>query len=222
MAYADIDAGKVLNKAGLLELSNQIKSYVDANVGGGSNADIGDVIQLFYAITVSPYNKGYLSRVSTGSELLAGLLDGKICLTAGNWNTYGSDNRIQQTDLSNETVYIWRFANNKSTQADDLRFDANEAVYWDANKNILYRIPFYIWNKVYLDSTGHTLYSYLPSSVPTTGSKVVVLNSGAPSWQDYVSLPTAPTTDGTYMLKCVVSSGTPTYSWEEITVGGSY
>ena len=31
-----------------------------------------------------------------------------------------------------------------------------------------------------------------------------------------------PTTDGTYMLKCVVSSGTPTYSWEEITVGGSY
>lgn len=32
MAYADIDAGKVLNKAGLLELSSQIKSYVDANV----------------------------------------------------------------------------------------------------------------------------------------------------------------------------------------------
>ena len=36
------------------------------------------------------------------------------------------------------------------------------------------------------------------------------------------SIPSAPTTDGTYMLKCVVSSGTPTYSWEEITVGGSY
>lgn len=35
-------------------------------------------------------------------------------------------------------------------------------------------------------------------------------------------IPSAPTTDGTYMLKCVVSSGTPTYSWEEITVGGSY
>lgn len=35
-------------------------------------------------------------------------------------------------------------------------------------------------------------------------------------------IPPAPTTDGTYMLKCVVSSGTPTYSWEEITVGGSY
>ena len=27
-------------------------------------------------------------------------------------------------------------------------------------------------------------------------------------------LPTAPTTDGAYILKCVVSGGTPTYSWE--------
>lgn len=35
-------------------------------------------------------------------------------------------------------------------------------------------------------------------------------------------IPSAPTTDGTYMLKCVVSSGTPTYSWESVNVGGSY
>ena len=27
-------------------------------------------------------------------------------------------------------------------------------------------------------------------------------------------VPDAPTTDGTYILKCTVSSGTPTYSWE--------
>ena len=35
-------------------------------------------------------------------------------------------------------------------------------------------------------------------------------------------IPTAPTADGTYMLKCVVSSGTPAYSWESVNVGGSY
>ena len=35
-------------------------------------------------------------------------------------------------------------------------------------------------------------------------------------------IPTAPANDGTYMLKCVVSSVTPTYSWESITIGGSY
>lgn len=35
-------------------------------------------------------------------------------------------------------------------------------------------------------------------------------------------IPAAPTTDGTYMLKCVVSSGTPTYSWESVVVGGNY
>lgn len=37
-----------------------------------------------------------------------------------------------------------------------------------------------------------------------------------------LTAPTAPVSDGTYMLKCVVSSGTPTYSWESVTVGGSY
>lgn len=36
------------------------------------------------------------------------------------------------------------------------------------------------------------------------------------------SLPSTPSNDGTYLLKCVVSSGTPTYSWESVTVGGSY
>lgn len=36
------------------------------------------------------------------------------------------------------------------------------------------------------------------------------------------SLPAAPSADGNYILKCSVSSGTPTYSWESVTVGGSY
>ena len=35
-------------------------------------------------------------------------------------------------------------------------------------------------------------------------------------------IPTAPVSDGTYMLKCVVSNGEPTYSWEAVSVGGSY
>lgn len=36
------------------------------------------------------------------------------------------------------------------------------------------------------------------------------------------SLPAAPSVDGNYILKCSVSSGTPTYSWESVTIGGSY
>ena len=35
-------------------------------------------------------------------------------------------------------------------------------------------------------------------------------------------LPAAPSTDGSYMLKCTVTSGVPTYTWEAVTVGGSY
>jgi len=36
------------------------------------------------------------------------------------------------------------------------------------------------------------------------------------------TLPTAPAGDGTYLLKVSVSSGTPTYSWESVVIGGSY
>lgn len=35
-------------------------------------------------------------------------------------------------------------------------------------------------------------------------------------------LPIAPTTDGTYFLKSVVSSGVATQSWENVVIGGSY
>ena len=36
------------------------------------------------------------------------------------------------------------------------------------------------------------------------------------------TLPTAPVVDGTYLVICSVSSGTPTYSWESVVIGGSY
>lgn len=35
-------------------------------------------------------------------------------------------------------------------------------------------------------------------------------------------LPTAPSTDGTYFLTTTITSGTPTYSWENVVIGGSY
>lgn len=37
-----------------------------------------------------------------------------------------------------------------------------------------------------------------------------------------VNLPSTPSNDGIYLLKCEVSSGTPIYSWELIVIGGSY
>ena len=35
-------------------------------------------------------------------------------------------------------------------------------------------------------------------------------------------IPTAPSTDGTYFLTTTITSGTPTYSWENVVIGGSY
>ena len=36
------------------------------------------------------------------------------------------------------------------------------------------------------------------------------------------SIPTNPTTDGTYILMSTVSSGTATQTWENVVIGGSY
>ncbi len=56
--------------------------------------------------------------------------------------------------------------------------------------------------------------------VKVDGSTITIDNNNVISASS--SLPSAPSNNGTYMLKCVVSSGTATYSWESVTVGGSY
>jgi hypothetical protein len=56
------------------------------------------------------------------------------------------------------------------------------------------------------------IWSHLPIYSPqdtytTLGAYLNTLNT---------RVPTAPTTDGTYTLQCVVSSGAPTYSWVSV------
>lgn len=70
MAYADIDSNKVLNKEGLLELSVQIKNYVDTNIPSpytlptASTSTLGGVKVDGETITI---NDGVISAVGGGS-----------------------------------------------------------------------------------------------------------------------------------------------------------
>ena len=48
--------------------------------------------------------------------------------------------------------------------------------------------------------------------IQQTGNQMALIPLTTPT-----ELPAAPTTDGTYKLRCTVASGTPTYAWESDT-----
>ena len=60
------------------------------------------------------------------------------------------------------------------------------------------------------DATNHTI-TFMVTTVPsgTISGKILVISGDISN----NVLPSAPTTDGTYILQCAVSSGTATYSW---------
>ena len=58
--------------------------------------------------------------------------------------------------------------------------------------------------------------------VKVDGSTITIDNNGVISAAGGSSLPSNPSTDGTYFLKNVVSSGVATQSWENVVIGGSY
>jgi hypothetical protein len=73
-------------------------------------------------------------------------------------------------------------------------------------------------------TAGNATYSWVEDSgggaTYTAGNGISISNDVISSTVE--GLPTPPTTDGNYILKVSVSSGTPTYSWVEVTEGGSY
>lgn len=55
-----------------------------------------------------------------------------------------------------------------------------------------------------------------------TSNKAATMNDIANSISAADRIPANPENNGTYILKNVVSSGTSTYSWESVNIGGSY
>lgn len=90
---------------------------------------------------------------------------------------------------------------------DESRSNAS-ALDWSGNQ--------YLAGNLFVNCNNYTTTSSGLQTAGCGGSKVATeafVNS---------KIPTAPVADGTYMLKCVVSNGEPTYSWESVSVGGSY
>lgn len=99
----------------------------------------------------------------------------------------------------------------------------------DIDDNTIYMVP-----KTGSAGDVYDEYLYVNSTWEHIGSTAVDLTNYALKSElfsgDYndlinkptILLPTAPSADGSYILKCGVSSGTPTYSWESVVIGGSY
>lgn len=260
MAYADIDAGKVLNKAGLLELSNQIKSYVDANAGGGSSYTAGNGINidnngvisktsgalplfvlLSYILTgtqTGQYNQTNTNNIMAHTMLEKAKTDTHIANLKAYGMTITSDGTSQALmraivpamgDVVANTFYYCAVSNSVDSQytlsagnsqantADDymsfgmnnnptlILFNPYEA-YGSHYRWYIIQLPWKLFQNHYFNSRKGLTSHSIAGAIDEVATRI----------------PSAPSNDGTYMLKCVVSSGTPTYSWEEITVGGSY
>ncbi len=204
--YSFIDSGKVLNKEGLLELCSQIKTEIANNSGGGGSSKTADPLAtLFFillknSIVVSNIQSADLYKMpSTKNDCVDALLNGYIVLPQ-------TDITITQSDLGLSTNFqlldFWQGRNDRTFLTTGLIGQSfyqlkQSRFYYYSNKLLVeYRNPVDIWSQLPLytpDSTFSTLGAYL-----TTLS---------------TRIPVAPTTDGTYTLQCVVSSGTPTYSW---------
>lgn len=222
MAYADIDAGKVLNKEGLLELSNQIKSYVDANAGGGNGSDL--LIHSMLQMTTAGNNMPgvvRLTNTSTWDDFVDNIKAGKIVyISASTSYTFNNEYKLTASMLGISTLYAM------NVDAFSLAMMNQSVSSYPATGTQIYYSRYYYFDGNFLWSweKPEQLGNYI--KVHYRNSNNVALGYALKQITDSIDgitgLPTAPTTDGTYMLKCVVSSGTPTYSWESVSVGGSY
>ena len=152
----------------------------------------------------------------TQEKFLTGLLNGKIVYTYVNvyWNglgttlynlgytkviTLNNNGSIQETTIT-ENIPNWR---------PDRKYD-----YWLCGKVIM-RVPHTNYN----DNFGVGLGKNLPYDNTTSGLTASTIKGAIDEVVSNMDtrIPTAPTTDGDYVLKVSVSSGTPTYSWVSAT-----
>lgn len=116
------------------------------------------------------------------------------------------------------SCYVWRVRKNNNV----ISFDNSPWITYNKNTTVS-SISGNINADWWYLRIGNVLYCFSESNV---NDALTLLRQRYAPWLisalSSSSLPSAPSNDGTYLLKCVVSSGTPTYSWESITVGGSY
>lgn len=237
MAYNDIDSGKVLNKEGLLALCNQIKTEIANNSGGGSSEVIDWSEPLFVVLgsgLVSNFSLGKnIGSYSSVADLAAALKQNKIAGTSAGFgytsfsikdlndamgtNYAGEKFSIDFTNSTPITATYYSATstsniNSGSRTAVSLMIVGNEI--WCVNGGVSGLRQLFGFNlSQILQLKTYNATNYTSSRLDQA---IYQLDTAILSKQDAI-IPSAPTTDGTYTLQCVVSSGTPTYSWVAVS-----
>lgn len=176
-------------------------------------------------ITIS---NGVISASGGGTTYTAGdninIENGEISITSIELNTLGGYNEQEHSELQSTGLYV----QSELTGTIDPETGDSEGYTFDSSQIDPFSVHFHHTDaendyELSLDVEGIT---FMDNNNSNTGT-LSMNSSGNLEWNGTElgsgsSLPSAPSNDGTYLLKCVVSSGTPTYSWESITVGGSY
>ena len=240
ITYNDIDANKMVNKAGLLELSGKIKGYIQANAGGGASYTAGDGIDITNDVissTVKEFSKDYQPPWF--------LLFGAIPFTSG-LTIKGVSTKDEASDILSHggSIYYSTFSGNINFTGKEL-YDMGYNFYYTKNTN-----GDFVRNAISSSNTSNTItLRYGSGNVYAIGESLVIGSrddvrafllrnlgydnsiSGLTATtikgaidelaaRPIVSIPTDPTTDGTYVLTSTVSSGTATQTWETASSGG--
>lgn len=238
-AYNDIDVNKMVNKAGLLELSGKIKGYIQANVGGGASYTAGDGIDITNDVissTVKEFSKYYQSPwfllfgalftggitikgvstkevaadiLSHGGSIYYSTFSGNIKFTGKELydmgynyyytkNTNGDfvRNNISSSDTSNRITLLYGSGN---------VYPIGESLIVGSRDDVK---AFLLRNLEYDNSISGLTATTIKNAIDELAARPVV------------SIPTDPTTDGTYVLTSTVSSGIATQTWETASSGG--
>lgn len=239
--YNDIDANKMLNKAGLLELSGQIKGYIQANAGGGASYTAGDGIDITNDVisnTIAPKiisingNSLYALKASGGGLTAANeaylsnlyqygyeAYPCKILWSRTNQGIVDIPFYFLRVDTTWRKLYFWGVITpgNDETRAIELlvfSFNSNNAITnFTPPDNGTQQVP---------GPNGVRLSAYYSPSGQATGvgNAFQYIKNNYATKAELPPIPTDPSADGTYVLQNTVSSGTATYSWGTPSGGG--
>lgn len=232
ITYDNIDANKMLNKAGLLELSGQIKGYIQANAGGGASYTAGNNVsidndtinvrivpkvitinQSTTAANMSADNKAYLNNT-----FVNGYVNYPCIIKAG--LSYGLQGYYYyyMTDSNMMAFVGMSFAPN------DTSYGGFQYILLNFTNNELSQITWNAWgvssNRLPAEGIRLPAGQSPTGSASTVGSAMEYIKNNYAKKVELPPIPADPSADGTYVLQNTVSSGTATYSWGTPSGGG--
>ena len=229
--YPDIDSGKVLNKEGLLELCNQIKTEIANNSGGGSSYTAGNginidsngvintitnpLIFLMLQMTTAGSNMPIavkLGSSSTWEEFVENIKAGKVVyINSSTSYTFSESYKLTPALLGVSNLYAL------CLDAYSIPMMSPSVASYPATGTQVYYSTYYYFDGAFLwswkdpENLGNFIkVRYKNYKNYALGKALADINTDISA---KFTAPSAPSTDGTYKLTSTVASGTSTYSW---------